>query len=106
MYKQFSMRGDFGILNGTLMGIEYFGLKNILGMRLNTNEVLFVDVEKRSLLIRMDFGEMMVGGMRVMSDKDTHYMLIWNKSGQITSFYLPPHPKKFKPSSCLQISSI
>lgn len=103
MYKQFSIRGDFATLNGTLVGIEYFGLKNILAMRLNTNEVLFVDVEKRSLLIRMEFGEMVVGGMWVVSDKNMHYMAIWNKSGQITSFYLPPHPKKFKPSSCLQI---
>ena len=75
-------------------------------MRLNTNEVLFVDVEKRTLLIKIEFGEMVLGGMNLVDCKDSHYIVVWNKSGQVTSFYLPPHPKKFKTSCRLQIESL
>ncbi len=63
-------------------------------------------MEKKSLLIKMEFGEVGIGGMNVIDHKDGHFFAVWNKSAQITGFYLPPHPKKFKVSCVLQVEDI
>lgn len=66
-------------------------------MALSTNEIICIDVEKRSLLVKISLGDHFFRAMDVVQLPDkSNFLLVISKHGQLIPFYLPPHNKKFK----------